>query len=106
MTVTLTFPGMQESYSYDVVFVLDKSASAGNETTEIMKEYISAISGNGAMIKTGVVCFYYEAIITKDLSSEEIDYSKININTKEWGIEHELGHKPWQDDARCGYVSY
>ena len=51
-TVTLTFPGMQESYSYDVVFVLDKSASAGNETTEIMKEYISAISGNGAMIKT------------------------------------------------------
>ena len=101
-TVTLTFPGMQESYSYDVVFVLDKSASAGNETTEIMKEYISAISGNGAMIKTGVVCFYYKAIITKDLSSEEIDYSKININTKEWGIEHELGHKPYGTNLSDG----
>lgn len=101
-TVTLTFPGMQENYSYDVVFVLDKSASAAGKTTQVMKEYISAISGNGAAIKTGVVCFYYEGVVTKDLSPDEIDYSKININTTEWGQKHGVGRRPYGTNLADG----
>ena len=101
-TVTLTFPGMQENYSYDVVFVLDKSASAAEKTTQVMKEYISAISGNGAAIKTGVVCFYYEGVVTKDLSPDEIDYSKININTTEWGKAHGVGRRPYGTNLADG----
>ena len=80
MVVThgMTFPGRQESFAYDVVFVLDRSASAGADTTKAMDDYISLLSDNGLTIKTGVVCFYYEAIVMKDLSTDEIDYESIN----------------------------
>lgn len=101
-TVTLTFPGMQESYSYDVVFVLDKSASAQAKTTQVMKEYVDVISGNGASIKTGVVCFFYKAVAIKELSADDIHYDDLNINTTEWGIQHGIGRKPYGTNLADG----
>ena len=98
----MTFPGRQESFAYDVVFVLDRSASAGADTTKAMEDYISLLSDNGLTIKTGVVCFYYKAIVMKDLSTDEIDYESININTKEWGIAHGLEHRPYGTNLADG----
>ena len=101
----MTFPGRQESFAYDVVFVLDRSASAGADTTKAMDDYISLLSDNGLTIKTGVVCFYYEAIVMKDLSTDEIDYESININTKEWGIAHGLEHRPYGTNLADGIAT-
>ena len=101
----MTFPGRQESFAYDVVFVLDRSASAGADTTKAMDDYISLLSDNGLTIKTGVVCFYYEAIVMKDLSTDEIDYESININTKEWGIAHDLEHRPYGTNLADGIAT-
>ena len=80
-TVTLSIPGEEKVEDYDVVFVLDKSASANDEVTRVITEYIDTISKNNASIKTGIVSFYNIVEPVKKLNKEKIDIDKLKNAT-------------------------
>ena len=65
--VTLTLPSVEESPVYDVVFVLDKSASAEleREALAMLKQLQNQIAGTQTTIKVGVVIFNKEAHVTE-----------------------------------------
>ena len=76
--VTLTLPSVEESPVYDVVFVLDKSASAEleREALAMLKQLQNQIAGTQITIKVGVVIFNKEAHVT-ELKNLTTDYTEI-----------------------------
>lgn len=76
--VTLTLPSVEESPVYDVVFVLDKSASAEleREALAMLKQLQNQIAGTQITIKVGVVIFNKEAYVT-ELKNLTTDYTEI-----------------------------
>lgn len=72
-TVTLSLPSAERELVTDIVFVLDKSTSAEQETAvEMLQKLQNEISGSGAKVNVGVVIFNKEAHVTdfKDLKTE------------------------------------
>ena len=82
--VTLTLPSVEESPVYDVVFVLDKSASAelGREALAMLKQLQNQIAGTQITIQVGVVIFNKEAHVTK-LKNLTTEYEQIEKAIKE-----------------------
>lgn len=82
--VTLTLPSVEESPVYDVVFVLDKSASAELEREELamLKQLQNQIAGTQITIQVGVVIFNKEAHVTK-LKNLTTEYEQIEKAIKE-----------------------
>ena len=82
--VTLTLPSVEESPVYDVVFVLDKSASAEleREALAMLKQLQNQIAGTQITIKVGVVIFNKEAHVTK-LKNLTTEYEQIEKAIKE-----------------------
>lgn len=76
--VTLTLPSVEESPVYDVVFVLDKSASAEleREALAMLKQLQNQIAGTQTTIQVGVVIFNKEAHVTK-LKNLTTEYEQI-----------------------------
>lgn len=76
--VTLTLPSVEEAPVYDVVFVLDKSASAEleREALAMLKQLQNQIAGTQITIKVGVVIFNKEAHVT-ELKNLTTDYTEI-----------------------------
>ena len=82
--VTLTLPSVEESPVYDVVFVLDKSASAEleREALAMLKQLQNQIAGTQITIQVGVVIFNKEAHVTK-LKNLTTEYEQIEKAIKE-----------------------
>ena len=82
--VTLTLPSVEESPVYDVVFVLDKSASAEleREALAMLKQLQNQIAGTQTTIKVGVVIFNKEAHVT-ELKNLTTEYAQIEEAIKE-----------------------
>ena len=82
--VTLTLPSVEESPVYDVVFVLDKSASAEleREALAMLKQLQNQIAGTQITIKVGVVIFNKEAHVT-ELKNLTTEYEQIEKAIKE-----------------------
>ena len=82
--VTLTLPSVEESPVYDVVFVLDKSASAEleREALAMLKQLQNQIAGTQTTIKVGVVIFNKEAHVT-ELKNLTTEYEQIEKAIKE-----------------------
>lgn len=82
--VTLTLPSVEESPVYDVVFVLDKSASAEleQEALAMLKQLQNQIAGTQITIQVGVVIFNKEAHVTK-LKNLTTEYEQIEKAIKE-----------------------
>ena len=82
--VTLTLPSVEEDPVYDVVFVLDKSASAEleREALAMLKQLQNQIAGTQTTIKVGVVIFNKEAHVTK-LKNLTTEYEQIEKAIKE-----------------------
>ena len=100
-TVTLSIPGEEKVEDYDVVFVLDKSASANDEVTRVINEYVDTISSNNASIKTGIVSFYNKAVIVKELNKQKIDSSTLTVSGNGTNLPGgiQLGTKMLDDDT-------
>lgn len=82
--VTLTLPSVEEAPVYDVVFVLDKSASAEleREALAMLKQLQNQIAGTQTTIKVGVVIFNKEAHVT-ELKNLTTEYEQIEKAIKE-----------------------
>ena len=82
--VTLTLPSVEEAPVYDVVFVLDKSTSAGLEQNalDMLKQLQDQIEGTQTTIKVGVVIFNKEVHVT-ELKNLTTEYAQIEEAIKE-----------------------
>lgn len=80
--VTLSLPAAETVPVTDVVFVLDRSSSAGaarQEISDMMYNLLEIVNNSDAVINVGVVNFWYKAdsgIELTALTSESIDSIK------------------------------